>query len=155
MNKKVVLSLGALAVAGGLAYTASKVQAFGPGNGGNQQNMAATLAEKLGKSESEVESAFDAIQEDHRLQAQTAFENRLDAAVKNGQISAEQKQLILAKHQELQAQFEAEQQQREQHRQELQTWAEENNIDLSFLGQMGMGFGNGEGRGMGMGRIDR
>lgn len=153
MKNKLALSLGALAVAGGLAYTASQVQAFGFGNGnGNQQNMAADLASKLGKSEEEVQTAFDSLREDQHQRQQTAYEERLAEAVQNGEITEEQKQLVLAKHEELQAQFDAEQQQRETHRQELQAWADENGIDISFLGEMGMGYGRGEG-GKGMGRM--
>ncbi len=153
MKNKLALSLGALAVVSGLTYTAQQVQAFGFGNG-DHQNMAATLAEKLGKSEADVQAAFEAVREDKRQEAETVFENRLDEAVQNGELTEEQKQLVLSKHQELRAQFQVEQQQRQQHRQELQAWAEENGIDMSFLGNMGMGFGRGEG-GKGMGRIDR
>jgi HD-GYP domain-containing protein (c-di-GMP phosphodiesterase class II) len=151
MKNKLVLSLGALALVGGLTYTAQKVQAFGFGNG-DHQNMASTLAEKLSKSEDDVQAAFDSIREDKRQQAETAFENRLTEAVQTGELTEDQKQLVVAKHQELRFQFESEQQQREQHRQELQTWADENGIDMSFLGGMGIGFGRVEG-GKGMGRM--
>lgn len=152
MKNKLVLSLGALAVVGGLTYTATQVQAFGLGSG-SQQNMAADLANKLGKSEAEVQTAFNSLREEHRQQAETSFATRLTESVQNGEITEEQKQLLLTKHEELRAQFDQAKQQRETHRQELQAWAEANDIDMSFLAEIGFGFGRGEGRGMGrMGR---
>ncbi|MFZ5437997.1 MAG: hypothetical protein ACOZAK_03010 [Patescibacteria group bacterium] len=150
MKNKLALSLGALAVAGGLVYTTTQVQAFAFGNG-SQQNMVAYLAKKLGKSEAEVQTAFNSLREEHRQQAETSFANRLTEAVQNGEITEEQKQLLLTKHEELRAQFDQAKQQRETHRQELQAWSEANGIDMSFLAEMG--FGRGESRGMGrMGR---
>ena len=57
-SKKIIFPVAVLAVAGGLfVYTTQQTQAFG--NGNNRQNMVQKLAEKLGKSEDEVKSAFD------------------------------------------------------------------------------------------------
>jgi hypothetical protein len=88
---------------------------------------------------------------------QSQYEERLNQAVTDGKITEDQKKLILEKHNQLQSQWDSESQQRQQHREEMQTWAEQNNIDLSYLG-FGMsrngrgGMMKGEGMGMVRGR---
>jgi hypothetical protein len=64
---------------------------------------------------------------------QTKYEERLTQDVTDGKITSEQKELILAKHKELEGAT-------------LEAWAKENGINSSYL--MG-GFGGGKHGGMG------
>mgnify|MGYP003974787795 FL=1 len=69
-SKKIALSLGALAVTAGMAYTMNQAQAFGASSrdGSRGQNMAQELAGKLGKSEEEVQAAFSSLKEEHKAE---------------------------------------------------------------------------------------
>ena len=83
------------------------------------------------------------------------FETRLSEAVAEGKITEEQKQLILDKREELRAQFDAQKDQREAHRQELKDSAEAYAIDLESLGEFGLGRGLRDGSGKGMCRMGK
>ena len=87
------------------------------------------------------------------------LEAKLTQAVTDGKITAAQKQLILAKHAELQAEHaadrDASREERAAERAELETWAKENGIDLTqFFAERGpQGNADGKhGRGMKMDR---
>lgn len=120
--------------------------------------MIERLAEKLGLNSDQVETAFEEV---HQEQA----EARLDDAVANGDLTEEQKALLLQKQEEFRAQmqeinsesltFEERQEARETLREEMQTWAEENGIPDEYCHGEPGGFGGGrmmgEGRGEGFG----
>lgn len=156
-SKTIALSLGALAVTAGMAYTITQAQAFGTSSrdGNRSQNMAQELAGKLGKSEDEVKNAFSSLREEHRAEAKNNFEARLSEAVAEGKITEDQKQLILAKHEELRAQFSAEKEQRESHRQEMQDWAKANGIDMESMMEFGLAGGPKGGAQAGMKRMGK
>lgn len=113
------------------------------------------MIEKFGLNKSEVDQVVTDYRAERRSQMQAQYEERLNQAVTDGKITKEQKELILEKHSQLQSQWDTESQQRQQHHEEMQTWAEQNGIDLSYLG-FGMGMGRGsrggimKGEGMGM-----
>jgi len=103
------------------------------------------LAEKLHIEESAIQSAFDEIKAEFKAErkeksqekvqqkqekAATRFEEKLSKEVANGNITQNQKQLILDKRAELQAKWEAEQA-------SLKIWSETNDIDMRYL----FGFG--------------
>lgn len=112
------------------------------------------IVEKFGLNQTEVEQVVTDYRNERRGQMQAQYEERLNQAVTDGKITEEQKKLILEKHNQLQSQWDSESQQRQQHREEMQTWAEENNIDLSYLGfGMGRGGRGGMMRGEGMGMV--
>jgi cell division protein FtsN len=140
MKKIIIPALTVSLIVGGL-YAGANISAFGFGN----RDMAGTLADKLGKSPDEVETAFDAMRQEHQASMQSEYETKLDEAVKAGELTADQKQLLIQKHTEIQAKHEAQMQQRWQERQDLEAWAESNGIDTQYL----FGFG-GQGKGMGM-----
>jgi uncharacterized protein (DUF39 family) len=121
----------------------------------NAPTLLDKIAEKFNLNQDEVEQVVTDYRNESRERMQSQYEERLNQAVTDGKITAEQKELILEKHNQLQSQWDAESQERQQHREEMQAWAEENNIDLSYLG-FGMGMGRGghggmtRGEGMGM-----
>jgi hypothetical protein len=149
-TKTIALSLGLAAVAGGMAYTITQAQAFG--NEDRHQNMVQILAEKLGKPETEVKEAFSVIREEHREEVKLGFEGRLDEAVSNGEITEEQKRLILEKKEQMRTEFTAMGEQKEAHRAEFEQWAEDNGIDMDLFMGFGQGKRDGSGNGMGMRR---
>lgn len=163
MNYKLILPVLALTAGVGAWYGIDQVGAMGR-LGMGQETLIERLAGKLGKSTDEVREVFEEIRSEHQAQMQTEFEERLNSAVANGEISEEQKQLILQKHDELRSSRQVEfseklnqtrdewKSQREAHRSELEKWASENGIDLKyFMGGMGKMGPNGEGKMMGRG----
>ena len=110
------------------------------------------LAERFGLQENEVQAVFDEIQAEHHAQLVTRLEEKLSADVTNGIITEAQKELILEKLAEMHAEhattreafhtLEPKDRQQamtdrratmEQHRAELEAWADEHDIDLQYL----------------------
>ncbi len=103
------------------------------------------IAERFGLQQADVQAVFDQERQDRQAEMETKYETQLSQYVTDGKITEAQKQLILAKHKELQAQREARKDDfqtmtqderraaKETERQELQTWAKENSIDLRYL----------------------
>jgi hypothetical protein len=121
----------------------------------NTSTLIDKIIEKFNLNKTEVEQVITDYRTERRNQMQAQYEQRLNQAVTDGKITEEQKKLILEKHNQLQSQWESDNQQRQQHHEDMQAWAEQNNIDLSYLG-FGMGMGRGgrggimKGEGMGM-----
>ncbi|OGG09569.1 hypothetical protein A2154_01420 [Candidatus Gottesmanbacteria bacterium RBG_16_43_7] len=130
---------------GGGAVMAHGFGGFGDGT------FVSSLAQKLGIEESRLQSALDQMRAEHQVQMQSRMEERLNQAVSDGKITETQQQLILTKHQEIQAERQNDtdnwqnltpQERRsrmEQKRAELEKWASENGIDMSYFGG---GFGH-------------
>jgi restriction endonuclease Mrr len=126
-------------------------------------NLAAKIAERFGLNQDEVEAVISEARQaemaQRQAEMQSNYEERLTEAVNNGQLTEEQKQLVLAKHEEIQAnrqepgEFkemsdedrELSKTEREQERVNLESWAEENGIDMKYLmmGDRGMRGGPG------------
>jgi len=128
-----VVALGAAAITIGTQASAHK--------GGNPAHIE-ELAEKLNIEEAQLEAAFQEIKAEHKAERETIIQNReteraeklqnkyeerLSKAAGDGDITEAQKQLILNKRAELIAKFESEVT-------ALQTWSEQNDIDLRYLG---------------------
>jgi len=143
MKKKIiVLTIFGLAAAGIVVFgtTTASANWFG----GDDTNMVASLAQKLGVGENKVKGAFDSMRSERESQMQTKYEEYLTQTVKDGKISEAQKQLILAKNKELKAERE---EMRKKH-EEFVSWADTNGIDPGYLysgfghkGMQGHGFG--------------
>lgn len=123
----------------------------------NTPTLLQKIIDKFGLNQTEVDQVVADYRNQRRQQMQAQYEERLNQAVADGKITEKQKQLILEKHNQLQSQWNAQLQQRQQHYAEMQAWAKENNIDLSYLG-FGLGRGGrgsmmkGEGVGVFHGR---
>ncbi len=122
------------------------------------------IAQRFGLNQADVQAVFTEHRNEMLQQMQTRFEERLNQAVADGKITEAQKQKILAKHKELQQKkaesrqnwqdMTAEERQaakddlrqaREQFRSQLDSWANENGIDLEVLHMFltrGMKFGH-------------
>lgn len=115
------------------------------------QSLIQKIATKFGLKQADVQQVFD----EHRTEMQTKresnYEARLTQLVKEGKITDAQKQLIVAKHKELESKREANRnsmknmtpEQRKTamnaEKTEIETWAKQNNIDVKYLfgGDMG------------------
>lgn len=106
-------------------------------NAQNGNGVMDRIAEHFNLDQAEVNSFMMQMHEERQTEMQSRMDERLTEQVLQGNITEEQKQLILDKQQELHADM-------EQNRQELHDWAEENDIDLQYL-RMG---GPREGKGM-------
>ncbi len=141
-------------ILGATAFGATQVLA----QNNNQPSFVQQLAQKLGIDQSKVQQAVDQIKQDHKGQMQTNFQSKLDQLVKDGKITQQQEQLILNKFQELSQNKQnwknltpdQRKAQMQQQRQDMQTWAQQNNIDLkSIFGGNGMMRGMGWKKGLG------
>ena len=69
----------------------------------NYPPIISKLVERFGLNEDEVKSVFDEARQEHQVQMQAKFGEKLDEAVKNGELTEDQKQAILKKHEEMKA----------------------------------------------------
>ena len=173
-SKKILLgtgaTLGAVVLASSLltgSVSADDSSDWGPATFANR------IAERFGLNQDEVQGVFDEVhQERHQarqVERESHFQDALSQAVANGTLTQEQSSAFEAKHQEIQAEREAnieswkdlspeERQSFAQDRhQEMEQWLSDNGIDTSVMEEIMGGFGegrgsrNGEGRGMGKG----
>lgn len=157
MNKKtlvttaIVTAISTALLKGGIALAQGKSASDNP-----MSSLVQKIADRFGLNEAEVQTVFDENRAEHQAKMEaerekkqaeiiSRLEERLDEAVSNGEITEEQKALILAKQEELtsnrQAQMEStkdltneeRRQIMETAREALQTWAQENNIDIKYL----------------------
>lgn len=135
----------------------SQATAFAMGSNGNSSTLVQKIADKFHINTSDVQAVFDQERSERQAEMQVKFEERLTQLVKDGKITNAQKQLIIAKHKELQATRQANgsawqnmsseerRVQMQAEKQALDDWAKQNGIDHSYLfGGMGMrghGFG--------------
>lgn len=98
------------------------------------------LAERFNLNENDVKKVFDEERQQHQEDRKAQLEEGLDKAVADGVITEEQKQLLLDREQNMQ-------QVREQNREEMDSWFQDNGIDQnklsSYIGFMGKGPGRG------------
>jgi len=89
-------------------------------------SMIDKIAEKFNLNEDEVADVFNEMRLERQQERQKQMESGLDEAVQDGVITAEQKELLLNKHAEMQTE-------REEHRKEMQSWFENQGIDPQSL----------------------
>jgi len=129
----------------GSAYT------YAQSSQGKYPSIVQKLVQRFGLAESDVQAVFDEAKKEREDQMKTKFEDRLTQAVKDGKLTDTQKQAILTKMQEMQTNRQTnaanwqnmtpEQRKTtfQAQRQELESWAKQNGIDLKyFFGGFGM-----------------
>jgi len=144
MSKRILVIAGlSLALVGTVALGVYRAKAQGFENG--RDDLIQKLAQKFGLNEADVQAVFEQDRQERQQQMETNFEERLNQAVADGQLTEEQKNLILEKHRQIKDQREQNQgnwqnltqeqkhQKNQEQRQELQDWATQNNIDLTWL----------------------
>jgi hypothetical protein len=141
LNKKILIttlglaSLVGLGVLGTSAVKAADTTSYPP--------MVQVLVDKFGLNADEVQTVFEENRQARQGEMLQNREERLNQAVEDGAITAEQKDAIANKWQEME-------QERQEHREEMQAWFDEQGIDHTALMQYG-GFGPHGGFGKGFG----
>jgi hypothetical protein len=144
MKKILLAGLTVLTVAGaGTLATSAMAQET---NGSNpMSNLVQKITDRFNLNRDEVQAVFDEARAEHQAERQATMAERLDQLVADGEITADQKELILAKHEELRTSQgtgreamqdltpEERRETMESRRQALQTWADENGIDVKYL----------------------
>lgn len=147
MTKKVIIPaivLGLL-VTGAIVWKTGVAKAYFGGSDENRGKMAEELAAKLNVSTEQVSTAFAQIRTEHQAERKAGISSKLDRAVTDGAITAEQKQKILDKMGENQAERQAARGEKRQNRQEMEQWFTDNGIDADKIHDY-IGFGQGRGR---------
>lgn len=128
-----VVGIGALGSGAAMAATTTR----------NKPNdIVDAISNTFHLNKADVQKVFDENRSQHQAERQAELKARLDQAVKDGKLSQEQENKLLAKLQELKTFRESltnktPEEVREamkQKRQELRQWAKDNNIPLEFLG---------------------
>ena len=92
----------------------------------NQSTLVDNLSEKLGVDKDKVQAVLDDTRKEHQEARRVEVSANLDQAVKDGVITADQKQKFLDHQAQMQGQ-------RQKNRGENQQWAKDNGIDMSKL----------------------
>lgn len=150
LKNKLVLGFLALMFLG--ASTLGVVEIYAQSSQGTYPSIVQRLADRFHLNADDVKAVFDQNHQDKMGQRQQKLEDRLSQAVKDGKITEDQKQKILAKIKDLQANQQAfrdslknmtpDQRKAalQKQRDELNAWAQQNGIDPKNL-FLGRGFG--------------
>lgn len=158
MKNKILLTAAAITLFGAGLFTSPTVFADDSASAQTEDNPMQMLVQKIAKKfnlqESEVKAVFEENRQERMAQRTAEYKAKLAELVQAGKITEAQKQLIEQKHSELQAKHaerkesmqtltpEQRRTQMESERQELESWAKQNGIDLQYLmPQMGKGTG--------------
>lgn len=166
MNSKKILLTAAAASIIGVGSLASVAQAQGDGN-----TMVDRISQRFNLDKNEVQKVFNEERESRQAEHQKSYEEMLNQAVKDGKLTQEQKDKVLAKHNEMKkemqqnreemknkTQAEREQLREQRHdemekkRAELEQWEKDNGIPSGYLmAHKGEGHGGRGGHGPGPG----
>jgi len=144
MNKKIMLSVLSAALVGAGLLTVNQVSAqeatINP-----HDSLIQRLGGKFGLNETKVKQVFKEVHEARHAEMSKHMEDRLSQAVNDRKLTEEQKQNILAKHEEMKANREQTMESfkkmtkaerrtaiKTKH-QELRTWAEDNDIPMEYF----------------------
>ncbi len=160
ISKRILIPMAAVAILGAGVYGVSQVSAASGTPGDPRASLIQKLADTFHLDKSKVQAVFDQNRADMQQQHEANYEARLSQAVTDGQLTAAQKDAILAEHNKLAAELAAAQGGAPADRHaamktvmaEAKTWAAQNNINAKWLMAAGPGHLRG-GRGMGMGMM--
>lgn len=159
-HRTLLLTAATVAVIGGTLLGSTNVFAqSATTDGGPMSPLVQKIADKFGLNKDEVQAVFDESRAEMETQRKAEYETRLTQLVTDGKITEAQKQLIIAKNAELEAGRKAamdsmksatdaeRKDAMDAMRTSLESWAEDNDIDLQYL-MMGHGGPGGHGPGM-------
>ncbi len=156
MNKKgrIIIPAVALCVAFGAG-----VQSIHATDNAQPISLITKIAQKFNLSEDDLKTVFEEDRQERQEEMQKKYEEMLATAVTNGEITEEQKKLIIAKNKEILAERElkieadkdlsqderkakmvAHREDMKQAHEDLESWAKENGIDMKYLA-MNVGHG--------------
>jgi hypothetical protein len=139
-SKKVILPAAALAIAGAAAFGMSQASADTSGTGAHA-SLVQKLADTFHVDKSKVQAVFDQDRSEHQAEAETRYEARLTQAVTDGQLTAAQKDAVVAEHNKLKPEMDAALKLTGTDRRaaldkihtEATDWAKDNNVDAKWL----------------------
>ncbi|MCJ7827584.1 hypothetical protein MUP65_00350 [Patescibacteria group bacterium] len=143
MKKKTIVTLALVGLASLAAYSGAK-SAHAEESDPWYPPIVDKLVARFGLNADEVKEVFDTQKGEYQAQMGQRAEDSLNQAVEDGTITEEQKKILLAKKEELRTQmgemdglsFEERKAVMKEHHEEMESWAEENGIDLPlFMGQ--------------------
>ncbi len=143
MNKKVIfpaVAIGTLALAGVIWFGNMQAQAAST----NSDTLIDKIAQKFNVPKDQVQATFDEVRTERQQVRKAEQDAKLEQAVKDGVITQEQRDKLVAKRDEMRAS-------RKQNREEMDQWFKDNGIDHSkLIPYMGGGQGGrGHGRNIG------
>ncbi|OGK23112.1 hypothetical protein A2954_01755 [Candidatus Roizmanbacteria bacterium RIFCSPLOWO2_01_FULL_37_12] len=150
MKNKMLIALTFLGI---VLFAGVKVNAQ---NENFHSNLIKKIAEKFNLKESDVSSVFTDFRNERQAERQKEIEERLTQAVKDEKITEAQRQAILKHHEELKNNqpdpeefknltMEQRRQKMQEKKQEMESWALENGLDLDTIHGL-MGFSQGFGK---------
>jgi hypothetical protein len=138
-----VVALGIIAVATLSSVTLASAQ----GLDSERDTLISKIASKFGLNETEVKETFEEFRFEHseerHQRMEERLEERLNQAVDNGNLTEDQRFAMLEKHEELEGKFddlydlspEDMREARADIHEEMEAWAQENDIDMEKIGQ--------------------
>lgn len=126
-----------------IVLTGVGIGVVGAHGDGSYSSIVDKIAEKFNLNKEEVEEVFEEHREEKHQEMQSKLEEKLNKAVEDGKISEEQKQAIIVKKEEMRGKYEElkdlsleeRHEAMEEFKEEMNVWAEENDIDLKqFFG---------------------
>jgi len=125
--KSLLIAVAALAL--GTTLGVVGIRSISAEEATNYPPIIQNLAEKFNANSEDVKGVFEQTREQQQAEMKQQFEENLDQAVADGKITQEQKETFQAKHSAIEKKME----EVRALRQEMRTWAEENDIDFQSL----------------------
>ena len=161
MTKKTLLTVVAVSLLSGSLVVATNAyaQTSTPANN-PMSTLVQQIADKFHVNKADVQAVFDQNRQDMQSKMEANYEAKLDQLVKDGKINAQQKQLLLDKHKQLQSEMQSNRAndknltpaerkaQIDKERQDITAWAKQNGVDAKYLMMMGPGMRGHRGFGM-------
>jgi homospermidine synthase len=151
-NKTIILTLASIAVIGTGALGIGTVFAETTTTDNPMTSLVQKIATKFNLKEADVQAVFNEERDTRRAEMEKRYEEQLSTYVSEGKITEDQKKLILAKHEEMEKNRpemgemknltqEERKAKMDEKRQEMETWAAANGIDMQYMMGMGKGMG--------------
>lgn len=158
-GKKLLAVTGMLASVGIAGVLGLSTVSADTGSPAGRDNLISKIAEKFNLEENEVQAVFDEHRDEMHAGRRTQLEERLTQAVSDGKLTEDQKSKVIAKFDEFSKQQqdnrenfqsmdrEERREAMEQRHEELEKWAEDNDIPEEYLrfGERGRGQSHGRG----------
>jgi hypothetical protein len=144
-KNKLIIAAAVTAAVGAASLTGMQLVSAQSNNPTDGNNLIQKIAQKFNLKSADVKAVFDQNQAEHQAARQQKITDELTQAVKDGKLTETQKQLILAKMTEVQAQMQANRDSlkdktpaerkaaMEAQKADLEAWAKTNNISTDYL----------------------
>jgi len=147
MKYKLPLAIGGAVAAVGASSVLAFADTTNTSTGSN--SLAAKIASAFHLNQADVQKVIDQNRDEHQAQMEQKYEDRLSQAVTDGKITSAQKDLILAKHKEVQSFMESlsgktaadRKNAMQTEMQQVKQWAQDNNVPFNLVMPVHRGMG--------------